>query len=69
MNKFAFLGSTITNDNTLDSELDARIGKKPSTFGRVWDNRHQSIKLKEVFMRLSCMEVNVGQLIEGRNTV
>ena len=48
--KFPYLGSTISNTNSLDAELDCRIGKAATTFGRlrqrVWSNRDLSIKLK-----------------------
>lgn len=39
---FTYLGSTITNNLSLDAEISSRIGKAASTFGkltaRVWDN-------------------------------
>ena len=40
--KFTYLGSTVTDDNSLDNELDIRIGRASTTFGRlqsrVWNN-------------------------------
>jgi len=45
--KFCYLGSNVTASGSLVSELDARIGKAASTFGklssRVWANQHLSI--------------------------
>ncbi|KAJ8369375.1 hypothetical protein SKAU_G00094030 [Synaphobranchus kaupii] len=42
VSSFTYLGSTITNNLSLDAELSSRIGKAASTFGklkaRVWDN-------------------------------
>ena len=50
VNKFCYLGSTMANSNSLDAEIDTRIGKASTTFGRlrsrVWDNRDLSINLK-----------------------
>ena len=50
VDKFSYLGSTISNTNSFDAELDSRIGKAATTFGRlrqrVWSNRDLSIKLK-----------------------
>lgn len=48
--KFAYLGSLASSTNSLDAELDTRIGKAATTFGRlrtrVWNNRNLTIKLK-----------------------
>ena len=47
---FKYLGSTITNNNKLDSELQLRMSKASQTFGRlrarVWDNNDLTIKTK-----------------------
>ena len=44
---FTYLGSTITDNLSLDTELSSRIGKAASTFGklteRVWDNGKLSV--------------------------
>lgn len=48
--KFTYLGSTVDNTNSLDCELDSRIGKASTTFGRlserVWKNKSLSLHLK-----------------------
>jgi hypothetical protein len=50
VDKFTYLGSTVSNSNSLDPELDIRIGKASSTFGRlaerVWKNSKLSLQLK-----------------------
>ena len=42
VNRFAYLGSAITSNSTLDPEISVRLGKAASTFGRlskrVWNN-------------------------------
>ena len=47
---FTYLGSTITDDLSLNKELDRRIGKACTTFSklseRVWTNKKLSIKTK-----------------------
>ncbi len=44
------LGSTLTANNSLDAELNTRIGRASTTFGplqsRVWNNSHLSLKIK-----------------------
>jgi hypothetical protein len=48
--KFIYLGSTLTANNSLDAELNTRIGRASTTFGRlqsrVWNNSHLSLKVK-----------------------
>lgn len=48
--KFTYLGSTVDTSNSLDCELDIRIGKASTTFGRlserVWKNNSLSLHLK-----------------------
>lgn len=50
VNKFTYLGSTVTDTNSLDAELDTRLGKASSTFGRlqsrVFKNKHISLHVK-----------------------
>ena len=52
VNSFTYLGSTITRNCTIDSEVDARIAKASAAFGRlrqnVWDRRgiREETKLK-----------------------
>ncbi len=50
--KFVYLGSTLTENNSLDAELNTRIGRASTTFGRlqsrVWNFEHfeRSFSLK-----------------------
>ena len=48
--KFVYLGSTITSSLSLDEELNSRIGKAATTFGkligRVWTNNKLTTKTK-----------------------
>ena len=48
--KFCYLGSTVTNTLSLDAELNIRIGKASTTFGmltkRVWRNSKLTITTK-----------------------
>lgn len=50
VNKFTYLGSTMTSNATLDQEISVRLGKAASTFGRlskrVWNNKQLSICTK-----------------------
>lgn len=50
VDKFTYLGSTVSNNNNLDAELDMRIGRASSVFGklskRVWYNKYFSLLLK-----------------------
>ena len=47
---FCYLGSTVTENLSLDEELNIRIGKAATTFGRLtkraWNNKKLSIKTK-----------------------
>ena len=48
--KFSYLGSVVNSSNNLDDEINQRIGKASTNFGRlssrVWKNHHLAIKLK-----------------------
>ena len=48
--QFTYLGSTITDNLSLDAEIDKRIGKAASTLprvsARVWTSPNQSVKTK-----------------------
>ena len=50
VDKFCYLGSTITSTTSLDDEINARIGKAATTFGRLtkraWENKRLKIKTK-----------------------
>ena len=47
---FTYLGSTISDDLSLNKELDRRIGKACATFSRlsarVWENKHLTVRTK-----------------------
>ena len=62
---FTYLGSTITDNLSLDTELSSRIGKTASTFGklteRVWDNGKLSVHTRVQVYR-SCV---VSTLLYG----
>ncbi|KYO44117.1 sentrin-specific protease 1 isoform B [Alligator mississippiensis] len=49
-NKFCYLGSTVSNNLSLDEELNVRIGEAATTFSklskRVWNNAKLAIKTK-----------------------
>ena len=50
VDKFSYLGSVVDSSNNLDDEINQRIGKASTNFGRlssrVWKNHHIAIKLK-----------------------
>ena len=50
VDKFCYLGSTVTSSNSLDNEINIRIGKAATTFGkltkRAWDNKMLNIRTK-----------------------
>ena len=50
VSQFTYLGCTITSDAKLDKEIDSRLSKGNSAFGRlhsrVWKNKHLSTKTK-----------------------
>ena len=50
VNDFTYLGSTISNDGRIDSEITKRMAKASSAFGRLrtrlWNNHHVSIGVK-----------------------
>ena len=68
VNTFTYLGSTITDSLSLDTELRCRIRKAASTFGkltaRVWDNRKLTIRAK-VQMYRACV---ISTLMYGSET-
>ena len=68
VNTFTYLGSTITDNLSLDTELSCRIGKAASTFGkltaRVWDNSKLTIRTKVQVYR-ACV---ISTLMYGSET-
>lgn len=50
VNKFCYLGSTITSTFSLEEEINARIGNAATNFGRLskraWDNKRLTLKTK-----------------------
>lgn len=50
INKFCYLGSTVSNNLTLDADIDIRIGKAATMFrrlrSRVWCNKHLTVRTK-----------------------
>ncbi|XP_046962200.1 uncharacterized protein LOC124531734 [Vanessa cardui] len=68
VNKFCYLGSQLSSNLSLDAEIDSRIGKAASTFGRLrsraWDNRHLTVKTKMLVYQ-SCV---LSTLLYGAET-
>ncbi len=56
--KFVYLGSTLKANNSLDAELNTRIGRASTTFGRLqsrfWNNSHLSLKAKVHVYKFLC---------------
>ncbi|XP_063620689.1 uncharacterized protein LOC134793093 [Cydia splendana] len=52
VDKFCYLGSTVSSNLSIDSEVDLRIGRAATTFGRlrtrVWNNKHLTIRTKMI---------------------
>ena len=52
--KFCYLGSTVTQDLSLDTEIAARISKAAAAFGklykRVWDERGLRLRTTALYM-------------------
>ncbi len=67
--KLVYLGSNLTANNSLDAELNTRIGRASTTFGhlqsRVWNNSHLSIKVKVRVYECSCV---LSVLLYGSKT-
>ncbi|XP_045449679.1 uncharacterized protein LOC123658286 [Melitaea cinxia] len=61
VNKFAYLGSTVSNNLSLDAEIDIRIGKAATTFGqlntRVWKNKHLTTRTKMIVYQACIMSI------------
>ena len=55
VNRFKYLGTTVTNNNKLDTELEIRMSNASKAFGRlrdrVWDNKDLTIKTKSAVYR------------------
>lgn len=68
VDKFCYLGSTITDNLSLDEEINVRLGKAATTFGRLtkraWENRKLTIKTKIAIYR-ACV---VSTLLYGSET-
>ena len=68
VNHFTYLGSTISNNISLDAEIDKRIGKAATTLARltsrVWENPKLTIKTK-VAVYNACV---VSTLLYGSET-
>ena len=58
--QFTYLGSTITDNLSLDAEIDKRIGKAASTLARltarVWSSPKQSVKTKMAVYKCLCYQ-------------
>ncbi|XP_063382696.1 uncharacterized protein LOC134669094 [Cydia fagiglandana] len=58
---FCYLGSTVTNNLSLDAEINIRIGKASTMFGRlntrVWDNKHLTVNTKMIVYQTSILSI------------
>ncbi|KAJ2937523.1 hypothetical protein O0L34_g18668 [Tuta absoluta] len=61
VDKFCYLGSTVSNNLTLDAEIDTRIGKTATMFGklstRVWNNKHLTTKTKIIVYQTCVLSI------------
>ncbi|XP_063892975.1 uncharacterized protein LOC135117521 [Helicoverpa armigera] len=61
VDKFSYLGSTVSNNLLLNAEIDIRIGKAATMFGklgtRVWYNKHLTTKTKMVVFQASILSI------------
>ncbi|XP_073965599.1 uncharacterized protein [Choristoneura fumiferana] len=50
VSRFCYLGSQVSSNLSLDAEIDSRIGKAATTFGRLraraWENKHLTVNTK-----------------------
>ncbi|XP_059049895.1 uncharacterized protein LOC131844918 [Achroia grisella] len=61
VDRFCYLGSTVSNNLSLEAEIDSRIGKAATMFGRlstrVWYNKYLTIKTKMVVFQASILSI------------
>ncbi|XP_045457359.1 uncharacterized protein LOC123667510 [Melitaea cinxia] len=61
VDKFCYLGSTVSNNLSIDGEIDIRIGKAATTFGRlrtrVWNNKHLTAKTKMIVYKTCILSI------------
>jgi hypothetical protein len=61
VDKFCYLGSTVTSNLSPDAEIDVRIGKAATMFGklstRVWQNKHLTRKTKIVVYQTCILSI------------
>ncbi|XP_045503538.1 uncharacterized protein LOC123700381 [Colias croceus] len=61
IDRFCYLGSTVSNNLSLDSEIDIRIGKAATMFGKlnekVWRNKHLTVKTKMIVFQASILSI------------
>nr|XP_049699970.1 uncharacterized protein LOC126055306 [Helicoverpa armigera] len=58
---FCYLGSTVTNNLCLDAEINSRIGKASTMFGklsaRVWHNKYLTVKTKIIIYQTCILSI------------
>lgn len=68
VDQFCYLGSTVSNNLSLDAEINIRIGKAATMFGklstRVWNNKYLTAKTKMIVFQ-TCI---LGILLYGAET-
>ncbi|CAG4979837.1 unnamed protein product [Colias eurytheme] len=73
VDKFGYLGSTVTSNLSMNAEIDSRIGKAAAMFGklrdRVWENNHLTTKTKMMFIDLLCLAFSYTGLRPGLRTL
>lgn len=61
VDRFCYLGSTVTSNLSLNVEIDTRIGKAATMFGklraRVWNNNHLSVRTKIMVYQASIVSI------------
>ncbi|XP_063545967.1 uncharacterized protein LOC134753921 [Cydia strobilella] len=61
VDKFCYLGSTVSSNISPDAEIDVRIGKAATMFGklsaRVWQNKHLTRKTKMVVYQTCILSI------------
>ncbi|XP_045448721.1 uncharacterized protein LOC123657186 [Melitaea cinxia] len=68
VDRFCYLGSTVSNNLSLEAEINTRIGKAATTFGRlstrVWNNKHLTNRTKMIVFQ-ACV---LSTLLYGAET-
>ena len=67
--EFTYLGSTVTKDGRIDAEIQKRMAKASTSFGRLrqrlWNNHHVSIRVKGKIYRAIYRAIVISTLLYG----